>query len=201
MYHTFIVRFKDEQEIHIADINKFGDAQLNEISQIAGQWTQRQLQNQKQGCNIESISNFHKEIILHEKDKIVQPITSEELYDNNIIKISLHSIERTFQRVGTIGRGTYIELIDKLKQTNKVIKTQWKGYQHLTYTLEKRKDPEKYKIVISFLFRRKSINHINIITIIREVISSGSEPMENRLMEDPLLAKAFTEMEKRLKNT
>lgn len=121
-------------------------------------------------------------------------MTSEELYDNKVIKIALHSIDRTFQRVGSIGRATYIGLIDRVKKTDTVIKTQWKGYKQLSYTFTEKADPEEFKIALSFLLRKSGNHSIKMVTLIKAV-DGGSERMESRLIEDPSHAEIFAKME------
>jgi len=189
------VKFKDGKELEIIDINDFEEPQINEISGIAIQWTQRRLKARKLGFDIITIDQSHKKTILDQKEAIVQPMTSEELYDNKVIKIALHSIDRTFQRVGSIGRATYIGLIDRVKKTDTVIKTQWKGYQQLSYTFAEKADPEEFKITLSFLLRKSGNHSIKMVTLIKAVDGGGSERMESRLIEDPSHAESFAKME------
>lgn len=195
MFYTFTVKFKDGKELEIIDINDFKEPQINEISGIAIQWTQRHLKARKLGFDITTIDQSHRNTILSQKEAIVQPMTSEELYDNKVIKIGLHSIERTFQRVGSIGRSTYIGLIDRIKKADTVIKTQWKGYPQLSYTFAEKVDPEEFKIALSFLLRKNGNHSIKMVTLINAVDGSGSEPMESRLIEDPSHAENFAKME------
>lgn len=199
MFYTFTVKFKDGQELKIIDINNFKDSQINEISEIASQWTQSHLKAQKYGVDIGTVDETHKETVLGQKNAIVQPMSSEELYDKKIIKIATHSIKRTFQRVGTIGRTTYIGLIVRIKKTDTVIKAQWKGYPQLSYTFIEKGDPEEFKMPLSFLLRKSGNHSIKMVTVIPEVESGVSERMESRLIEDPSLAESFAKMEELFK--
>lgn len=199
MYYTFTVKFKDGQELEVNDINNFKEPQINEISRIAIQWTQRRLKAQKNGFDILTLKENQKENVLEQKEVIVQSGTSEELYDNKIIKISLHSIERTFQRIGSIGRATYISLIDRIRQTDTIIKVQWKGYPQLSYTFAEKKEPEKFMAALSFLLRRSGNHSIKMVTIVKEV--EGSERMESRLVENPSLTETFAKMEELFKKS
>src|SRR5699024_1992814 len=144
MFNTFTVKFKDGQKLEIIDINDYKEPQINEISEIAIRWRKRRLKSQKNGFDILTIEESHKENVLKQKEEIVESRTSEELYVQKVIKISSHSIERTFQRIGSVGRATYIGLIDRIKRTDTVIKAQWKGYPQLTYTFAEKNDPEKF---------------------------------------------------------
>jgi hypothetical protein len=199
MFYTFTVTFKDEQELDMMDFNKFDDPQIKEINGIASQYTETHIKALKYGFDIEAIEQHHKETILDRKNDIVYSLSSKELYDEKIVKISTHSIGRTFQRVGTIGRSTYIGLIDRIKKTDSVIKAQWKGYPQLSYTFIEEGDPEEFKFPLSFLLRRSGDHRIKVVTVVNVEDDRESEPMENRLFENPRLAESFAKMEKLFK--
>lgn len=73
MFYTFTVKFKDGKELEIIDINDFEEPQINEISGIAIQWTQRRLKARKLGFDIITIDQSHKKIFWIKKKQLFSP--------------------------------------------------------------------------------------------------------------------------------
>lgn len=201
MFYAFTVTFKDGQELNVIDVNQFEDPQISEINTIASKSTQSYMKAQKYGEDIKTIEQKHKDAALIQKEEIVQSKSAKELYDKKIVKISIHSISRTFNRVGSIGRLTYIGLIEKIKKTDTVIKAQWKGYPHLSYTFTKDGDPEKFTFSLAFLLRETKKHKIRMVTVAKSNNEGGAERMESRLIEDPNLKNTFAKMEELFKES
>ncbi|MGE6833651.1 hypothetical protein ACQKGA_28265 [Priestia megaterium] len=196
MYYTFTVRFSNNHQIEIKDINKFDNEQIIEVRRIALKWRQEHLKAQKYGIDLETVEEKHKNAVLDKKDTIVQAFSASELFDKKIIKITTHSLDQTLKRVGSIGRKTFIDLIERLKVTDTVKKIQWKGYNHLSYTLTQVGDSERYEFALSFYLYQSGKDEIKLITVIK-MPDEDKEPerMQHRILDDDKFSEIFAKME------
>jgi len=194
----FRVRFRDKERLVINDIIVFEDDQKGQIKAIALKFTKNQIQKDKRsGFDLTYLSDKQKQIIIDTKNDILAEKTSEELLDEDIVSVSLHSMERSLKRIGSNSLDSIIKLVEKLKKVDVVIKAQFKGYPTLSYTTMENHDPEEFRLPISFVKSKKMSRGIKILTVIPK---GQPERMEVSIAEvNPLNAKMFEEIKKRFK--
>ena len=66
------------------------------------------------------------------------------------ILIAIHSNIRILERLGSDELPVVISLIDRIINTDTVVKAQFKGHPTLSYTMAKSNDPDHYRLPISF---------------------------------------------------
>lgn len=192
------MEFKDKKKLEISDIIVFESDQIEQIKAIALDFTRFQIQKvEKYGFDLSYLSDNQKQIIIDTKNGILEGKTSEELWDEEIVLVSLHSSERSLKRLGSNGFVKTIKLIDGLKKVDVVTKAQFKGYPTLSYTTMEDNDPEELKLPISFVKSRKMDRVIKIITVVPK---GEPEEMEATIAEiNPAMAEMMEKMKKRLK--
>lgn len=199
--------FRDEKQLEVIDVNQFAAPLVEEIQGIAAYWTQSELQSTKEEVrDLECITEDNKQVVIDNKNRIMQPHSSSYLHDKKIVHVTFHSLERIFQRVSSIGRGTFIDLIDRIRATNNIAKAQWKGYSTISYTLTEIGDPEEYKFPMSLILKSNpNKDRINIITVIKlsddnDDHNRKAEQMEQRIFDDPKHKDVLAKMQERFKN-
>lgn len=197
----FLVRFKDKERLVINDIIAFDDDQMDQIKAIALDYTKLQIQKvENYGFDLSYLSNQQKQIIIDTKNDILSDKTSEALLDEDIVLVSLHSIERSLKRLGSNNLDRTIYLVDKLKKVDVIIKAQFKGYSTLSYTTMENHDPDEFILPISFVIGKKMDRVIKIITVIPKVQLKEREEMEASIAElDPNMAEMMEKLKKRLR--
>lgn len=203
MSHVFIVTFKDNQQLQIDDIIMFDDAQKTHIANIALEFTQQELKDCEYGIDLNYLTeDVQKPTILAFKNDIVGDVSSEILYSKGLVKYGRHSLERLLKRVGSDSVSTILNIIGYIKQTNTVHKGQFKGFPQLSYTLYTQNDSDHFKISISFEKVQKSERIIKVVTVSNVQYSQssqlGSHNSEQRIADNPRLAKMMANIKKRL---
>ncbi|WP_150268982.1 hypothetical protein [Paenibacillus tepidiphilus] len=200
-FYTFEVTFVNGNKQIIKDINNFDDTQIKQIQGVAAEWEQPILKAQKYGINLNTIRSEHKSKVVNFKNRMVSGVSSLDLLKRGIILIAFHSVERTLKRMGSKDESMYITLIDRIVKANEISKVQWKGHAQLSYTFINNSDPEEYILPLSFLLKRGGSHQIKLLTVVYDDEDKEFEAMENRLIENPLLAESFKKMEKLFKKT
>lgn len=202
--YIFTIHFSDKQPLEIDDIIDFEDDQMDQISRIASQHTQIELDQMEYGIDLDYLTeDVQKPAILAEKEIIVGSLSSRTLYERRLVRQGKHSLKRIFERVGSDSESTIIGIIDKVKLTNTVQKGQFKGYPQLSYTLRMDGDPDRYKISTSFVKIKSGDRIIKVVTVSNvqtsELSGLGQRRYEQRLGRDPKLEEMFKRIKEQYK--
>lgn len=194
---SFLVRFRDGEQLVMNDIITFDDKQIAELQSVAFRYTKFEIRKiEKYGVDLSYLNEQQKQVIINTKNCIVQGKSNSELLDDDIVQVSLHSVERSLKRLHSNSQAQIINLVEKLKEVDVVLKGQFKGYPSLSYTTMKQGDSDSFKLPISFVRNKQSAQAIKIITVIPKV---EAEDMEVSIAEmGPAIAKMLEEMKKRL---
>ncbi|MGQ4668108.1 hypothetical protein ACUIJN_20215 [Metabacillus halosaccharovorans] len=150
MTRRFTITFHDSEELEFFDILRLEDKQINEVLEIASKYTKKHLQEyEEKGFDISELTVVQKERVLTSKNRIVFGRNPDELKREKKVVVSLHSQGRILERVGSKELETILDIIQKIIDSDKVLKAQYKGYSSLSYTLTKDGD-RTYKLPISF---------------------------------------------------
>ena len=195
---SFLVRFRDNEKLVMNDIITFDNKQIAELQSVASRYTKFEIRKiEKHGRGLSYLNEQQKQVIINTKNRIVQGKSNSELLDDDIVQVSLHSAERSLKRLHSNSQAQIINLVEKLKEVDVVLKGQFKGYPSLSYTTMKQGDLDSFKLPISFVKNKQSAQAIKIITVIPKV---EAEDMEVSIAEmDPAIAKMLEKMKKRLK--
>lgn len=90
---VFVVKFKDGEQLIIDDIVEFEKDQINQILSIAIQYTVQELQDERYGKDLDYLTDTQKQTVLDVKDSIVGGVSSEQLYNNKVVRLGKHSWE------------------------------------------------------------------------------------------------------------
>lgn len=147
----FVLKFQDFEEMEFYDILSLEDKQINEVLEIASQYTKIQLQEyEDKGIDLSYLTAIQKHRVVTSKNRIVYGRNPDELKREKKVVISLHSQGRALEREGSNELETILSIIQRIIDADKVSKAQFKGYSSLSYTLTKNGDPAFYKLPISF---------------------------------------------------
>lgn len=198
MTRIFTVRFRDEERMTIIENIRLEPHQVDEIKEIASEYTKYDLRHiEPEGKDLSNLTQEQKDYVIRIKDRIVNGKTAEQLRKDNIIKISLHTVSRMLERIGSNQLAITISLIDKIINSDTVNKAQFKGYPQLSYTLSDTSDPEEYILPVSFKIKAGSSKGImKLIT----VAYKGSPPtqMSTTIASDDEQAQRMLEFKRRL---
>lgn len=196
----FQVVFKDEDTLIINDIIAFEQKQKDEIKAIAREYTKVELKrDEKTGKELTYLTDPQKKTVLITKDAIVDGKTPEELRDQYIVNISLHSNVRILKRLGSDQVTIIIDLINRVKKVDSVKKAQFKGHPSLSYTTIQTTDPEEFELPISFTTVKGGGRSIKLVTVYYK--DQPHEEMETRISQeiDSKTANGLEELKQKLK--
>ncbi|WP_407269680.1 hypothetical protein [Radiobacillus sp. PE A8.2] len=165
MSKTFFVVFEDGETLEIDDVIEFGDEQTLEIQQIAAKYTKPNLRGAEKGEDLSYLNDGQKEEIILIKNDLVGDKSFRELLDKKIVVITDHSKDQLLLREGSNDTSHLISMVNRIVQTDTVLKAQYKGYTELTYTTAKVADPSHYKLAISFKKGNRGNRYIKSITV------------------------------------
>lgn len=192
----FAVTFKDSEVLEFYDILKLEDKQINEVLEIAAEYTKKHLRkNEDKGNDLTYLTTPQIRRVLTSKNRLVFGRTSDELRKQKKIVFTLHSQERILERIGSNKLEIILEIVQKIIDADKVLKAQYKGYSSLSYTLAKDKDPEHFKLPISFKWVKRK-RQISLVT----VAYRGAPPSEmtSKIVNDDKQADKMAEYRKKL---
>ncbi|MBS4178817.1 hypothetical protein [Lederbergia citrea] len=199
MSGSFQVKFRDGETLVISDIIEFEEKQQDEIEATAGDYTKIQLRQFNQdGKDLSYLTDEQKKIVLRTKKLTVDGKTADQLWGQKIVSVSVHSNERILERLGSDELSVIISIIDRIINTDFVIKAQFKGYPALTYTLMKSDDPEKFKFAVSF--KRKNKGHYTLQIVTLTFKNSPHNKMTTRLIQDANLLNRMEDFKRKLKD-
>lgn len=192
----FVVEFSDGVTIVFEDVISLTSHQKSLILSTARQYTKEELNNLKSGLKVtlEPEQQFH---LLKVKNCIVSDKSSRELYEQNIIEFTAHSVERMLKRLhGNNEVQIFFTVIDSIKNANVVSNhAEWKGFKSLSYTFIDSSNQMTRKIVAIFV---NIGNRMRIITVIND---EKYDSMDFRISEDTQLFQKMLQLKQRLKNT
>ncbi|PID14826.1 MULTISPECIES: hypothetical protein [unclassified Sporosarcina] len=192
MIKTFYVIFHDEKRLKVSDIISFEQPQVDEIIHIASQYTLRQLRREeKKGKDLSYLTPNQIAMVVSEKDQIVHDKSADELRLQGIVQAAEHSLVQMFERQGSDELPYVIDLINRVIDTDTVVKAQFKGHPTLTYTMMMASDPEHFKIPVSFVWESSGTRFIKIVTLMfrnappKKLTSKivQDQDMEDRMLE------------------
>lgn len=184
MPSSFDVTFRDHSTMTIYDIICFEQFQIDQIREIASKTTRKQLRDViKKGHDIKNLTHKQKQVALKEKNTIVSVGKSKFLFDNGLVLFSVHALERVELREGETNEAKFIEIIYRLKRTNRIHKAQWKAHPQLSFSFMENGDPERYRIPVAFEQVGIGGRIMSVMTV-SKTSSEKPERMESRLGED-----------------
>lgn len=175
----------------IDDIIEFDQRQFTQLKQISSSYTQLELHSMDKGFDLAYLSNDQKKDIINKKREIVNlgnqsPQTIDE---EKLIFLSKHALQRCFERVKQSVGNMDIYVIEKLIQSDRVLKGQYKGYPQMSYTLQTENETEKFNTSISFVIHSDNERNIYVITVSRTEFSTptilGTTRFTQTLEDDP----------------
>lgn len=194
-----MVKFRDGETLFISDIIEFEEKQQDEIKAIALDYTKVQLRKYEQeGKNLSYLTNDQKEVVLYTKNLILFGKTANQLSKEKIVVVSIHSLERLYERLGSDELSIIIDIIDRIFHTDFVLKAQFKGYSKLSYTLMEKSDPDKFKLPISFFRKINGLRYIRMITLTFK--NSPPKKMTTRLAQDMDLLNRMDNFKQKIKD-
>lgn len=188
-----IVFFEDKEAMLITGVIEFDDKQLTQIIQISSAHTKFELNEMDNGFNLKDLTSEQKATILQEKKNIVISGKEypQELFDKKLVYLTFHALERSFQRVQQEVANMDIYIIEKIIESNKVLKAQYKGFPQLSYTLQTKNESEKFNSSISFVIHNGIARYIRVITVSLTEFSDtntlGKSRSNQYLSDNPLL--------------
>lgn len=118
------------------DILSFENHQITEIKKIASAYTKHNLtKKERVDIDLSDLTPEQKRRVIYTKNRIVFGRTAEELYKKKRVVITMHSQERLLERTGSNQLPKVIETIQRIVDTDMVLKAQFKGYSSLSYSL------------------------------------------------------------------
>ncbi|WP_164667747.1 hypothetical protein [Virgibacillus doumboii] len=151
MTRRFTLTFQDFEDLEFFDILSLEDKQINEVLAIASQHTKKQLQEyETKGFDISYLTVPQKHRVIVSKNRVVFKRSPDELRRQKRVVVTLHSQQRVLERVDSNELETILDIIQRIIDSDKVLKAQFKGYSSLSFTLIKDGDPALYKLPISF---------------------------------------------------
>lgn len=197
MAKTFIIAFKNNETLRINDILRFEQKQIDEITAIAIDYTKEQLRDfEEEGKDLSYLTTSQQKLVVRTKNSIVAGKTSGELKKEKIVLISLHSNHRMLERLGSDELSVIISLVDKIVDSDMVLKAQFKGHPTLTYTMAKSNDADEFKLPISFQWKAGGGRIIKMITL----TFKGAPPkkLANKIVQDSDTAQRMAEFKRKL---
>ncbi|MHA6261501.1 hypothetical protein ACXYMX_16700 [Sporosarcina sp. CAU 1771] len=151
MTRKFTITFQNLEKMEFYDVLSFEEKQINEMLEIALQYTKKQLQEyEEKGFDITYLTSSQKCRVLSSKNRVIYGKSPEELKKEKKVVVSLHSQGRILERLGSNKLKTILDIIQRIIDADKVLKAQFKGYSSLSYTLTKNGDRTFNKLPISF---------------------------------------------------
>lgn len=190
----FQIRFSDNDKMKFDDVIELNAEQKSTILSNARKYNQIYIVNLKEGFKVE-LTLDQQAKVLKEKNNITQDKTATQLYQNNVIEFTEHSIERIIKRYkGDLSR-CYLFVIDMVKDSNDVSNiAEWKGRSNLTYLFLHLEERVEYKVVVSFI---KGRDKMRMITAMNE---SDIDSMDFRISEDNDMNEKLLNLREQLKN-
>jgi len=194
----FTVKFRNEEKMKIVENISLEPHQVDEIKAIATEYTKYDLRHiEPEGKDLSNLTQEQKDRVIRIKDRIVDGKTAEQLRKDNIVKISIHTICRMLERIGSNELAVTISLIDKIIHCDSVYKAQFKGFPQLSYTLRDTSDPEQYILPVSFKF--KAGNGKGIMKLITVAYKGAAPtPMSAKIAHNDEQAQRMLDFKRRL---
>lgn len=189
------MKFKNGKELEFHDILSLEDKQINEVLDLAAKHTIKQLRDyESKGLDLSYLTVAQKNRVLVSKNRVVFGRSPDELRRLKKVLVTLHSQERILERIGSNELATILDIIQRIIDTNIVLKAQFKGYSSLSYTLTKSGD-QAYKLPISFKWVKGKRQILSVTVTHRDVHPSE---MTHKFIHNDELSKRMIEFKKNL---
>jgi len=192
--NMFKIIFSNGQKILFEDIIELTFEQQEKILSYAKISTQVELKNSKSGLKIVLDVNQKKNVITI-KDRVLWGKDSKELYKEQIVKFTSHSVDRMIKRYKGDLTVIYFSVIKMIQKAEEISdQAEWKGYKLLIYTFLFNSNNTLNKIAAAFMKRNR---RLQVITAMNDQVT---ERMDFRISQDSEMSEKLLNLRSRLKN-
>lgn len=189
------MKFKNGKELEFHDILSLEDKQIYEVLDLVAKHTIKQLRDyESKGLDLSYLTAAQKNTVIVSKNRVVFGRSPDELRRQKKVLVTLHSQERILERIGSNELATILDIIQRIIDTNIVLKAQFKGYSSLSYTLTKSGD-QAYKLPISFKWVKGKRQILSVTVTHRDAHPSE---MTHKIVHNYELSKRMIEFKKNL---
>src|SRR5690625_1116811 len=133
LMNMFKIILSNGRSILFEDIIKLNKEQRIKILSYAKSVSQVAIQNSK-SCRQVDIGATEKKKMTTIKERVLQGKNSKEIFNEQIVKFTSHSVDRMMQRYQGNLTEIYFSIIEMIKQAEEISnQAEWKGYKSLTY--------------------------------------------------------------------
>ena len=191
----FVIQFADNVNIQFEDVIELNTFQKEIILSYACKHTKEEINYSKSGVKIE-LDSDQKNKVMDVKEQIVSGKTPLELYKQQFVEFTAHSVDRVIKRYGGDKTKYYFFVINIIQNANSIYNlAEWKGFKSLTYTFLYILNHITNKVVVTFVRKGKNIK---VITVMND---AEFDSLDFRISEDDQLKQKMLQLRNKLKDT